>query len=343
MAQVIIPTWKDLKKVIESAQGELIICSPYYSEIGLTHVCECLKTTTHIQIITRISPSDWANRISDPEALLLFLQNASAKGHSATLFVNQRLHAKAYFAKKRKALIGSSNLSDGGFEHNIEMMVVLSGGKSASDVATLIENKIKPDAKQISIRQLKTWVTKNKKSVEEVRKATESMQAGKLRNAQRDLDRMLGFGRSKSKITQVKKSELKLFINWLKKNKDLAGSEILISRYENADGQNLQGHVKQCFFGTLRFLIEHHKLQYPLASELKSMRSDEIYQLTDVISSAWLKYIDRHATDSGDGYDYAILRGILPSSVGGTRFGGGGGISTLKRMFPLVAYYLQEK
>jgi len=72
------------------------------------------------------------------------------------------------------------------------------------------------------------------------------------------------------------------------------------------------------------------------------MRSDDVYKLPDEISSAWLKHINRHATDSGDGYDYAVLRGILPPSVGGTRIGGGGGISTLKRMFPLVACYLQE-
>ena len=341
MAQVMIPVWKDLEEVIRSAQGELIICSPFYSETGLNHVCVNLTTRVTIQIYTRISPSDWANRISDPEALLLFLQHASARGHSAALFINQRLHAKAYVANKTKALVGSSNLSDGGFEQNIEMMVMLNG-KSARDVASLIDSRIKPNAKKISVRQLRTWITQHKKSVEEVRKAAESMQAGKLRDAQRNLDKMLGFGRSKSKIKQVKKTDLKRFIDWLKKNKKLAGSEMLISRHENIDGQNLQGHVKQCFFGALRFLMENAALQNPLASALKNMRSDDVYQLTDEISVAWLKHLDKHATDSGDGYDYAILRGILPPSVGGTRIGGGGGISTLKRMFPLVARYLQE-
>lgn len=343
MAQVMIPAWKDLVEVIQSAQDELIICSPFYSETGLDHVRANLPTKLimTIQIFTRISPSDWANRISDPEALLLFLQDTSAIGHSTALFVNQRLHAKAYVANKKKALVGSSNLSDGGFEQNIEMMVMLNG-KSASDVASLIDNRIRPDAKKISIEQLSTWISQHKKSVEDVRKAAESMQAGKLRDAQRNLDKMLGFGKSKSKIKQVTTTDLKLFIEWLKQNRKLAGSEMLIARYENVDGQNLQGHVKQCFFGVLRFLIENTALKNPLASALKTMRNDSVYQLTDEISVAWLKHVDKHATDSGAGYDYAILRGILPPSVGGTRIGGGGGISTLKRMLPLVARYLQE-
>jgi len=343
MDQVMIPGWKDLEEVIKSAQDELTICTPFYSETGLDHVRANLPTKLimTIRVFTRISPSDWANRISDPEALLLFLQDTSAIGHSTALFVNQRLHAKAYVANKNKALVGSSNLSDGGFEQNIEMMIMLDG-KSASDVASLIDSKIRPEAKKVSAGQLRTWITQHKKSVEEVRKAAESMQAGKLRDAQRSLDRMLGFGRSRSRIKRVTTNDLKLFVKWLKKNKKLAGSEVLIARHENVDGQNLQGHVKQCFFAAFRFLIEHAALQHQLAMALQTMRSDSMYQFTDEISVAWLKHVDRHATDSGDGYDYAVLRGILPPSVGGTRIGGGGGISTLKRMLPLVARYLVE-
>jgi HKD family nuclease len=341
MVKVMIPVWKDLEAVIQSARGELIICTPFYSEIGLDHVLTNLTSKLTIQIYTRISPSDWANRISDPEALLFFLEDTSAKGHSTVLFVNQRLHAKAYVANKQKALVGSSNLSDGGFEQNIEMMVMLNG-KAASDVASLIDSRIKTKAKIISIRKLRNWIIQNKKTVEEVRKSAEGLQAGKLRDAQRNLDKMLGFGRGKSKIRPIMRSEINTFIQWLKRNKKLAGSKMIIARHENIGGQNLQGHVKQCFFGAIRFLVENPALQLPLSLSLKTMRSDDVYQLTDKVSVVWLRHIDRHATDSGDGYDYAILRGILPPSVGGTRLGGGGGISTLKRMLPLVALYLHE-
>ena len=341
MVEIMIPVWKDLEAVVQNAKGELIICSPFYSETGLDHVRDNLTGKVAIQIYTRISPSDWANRISDPEALLQFLLKTSSKGHSTVLLVNQRLHAKAYVANRNKALVGSSNLSDGGFEQNIEMMAMLDG-KAANDVASLIDRRIRPETKKVSIRQLRTWITRHKKTVEEVRKAAEGVQAGKLRDAQRSLDKMLGFGRGKSRIKPVKINDLIKFIRWLNRNNRLAGSQVLIARHKNTDGQNLQGHVKQCFFGALRFLMENAALQIPLSEDLKTLRKDDMYQLTDQISVAWLKHVDRHAIDIGDGYDYAVLRGILPPSVGGTRVGGGGGISTLKRMLPLVASYLQE-
>ncbi len=339
--EVKIPEWKDLEAVIQSAKRGLIICSPFYSETGLNHVRTSLTSKLDIQIYTRISPSDWANRISDPEALLKFLQETSSEGHSTALFVHQRLHAKAYVSNK-KALIGSSNLSDGGFEQNLEIMVILNA-KAANDVISLIESRIRPEARKVSIGELRNWIIRHKELVEVVRKETEGLQAGKLRNAQRSLDKMLRFGRSKSRIKPVKENDLRTFIRWLKKNKQLAGSQVIIARYENIDGQNLQGHVKQCFFGSLRFLMENPRLRSSLSMALNTLQKDEVYQLTEQISVAWLKHVDRHAIDAGDGYDYAILRGILPLSVGGTRTGGGGGISTLKRMLPLIARYLQER
>ena len=69
---------------------------------------------------------------------------------------------------------------------------------------------------------------------------------------------------------------------------------------------------------------------------------NEVYQPNSLIANAWLEHVDTHATDVGVRYNYSILRGILPPSLGGTRLGGGGGSSTLKRMFPLIARFLQE-
>ena len=342
MAQVIIPTWKDLETLVGSAHGKLVICSPYYSESGLNHVLSSLHGKLNIKMYTRISPSDWANRISNPEALLVFLQESSDKGHSIELFVNQKLHAKIYVANRNKALVGSSNLSDGGFEQNLEMMVKLEG-ELARDVASLVESQVKKGAKQLTINRLQTWIRNHRKTIEKVRQISENAQARKLREAQRSLDKMLGFGRGVSAVRPVKSSDQRSFVKWLETNRDLPGAEVLIARSANLDNQNLQGHVKQCFFAVLRFLMEHPELQDQLIGDLGHMNSDAVYQLTDDVSDSWLMHIDRHATDSGDCYDYAVLRGILPPSVGGTRHGGGGGISTLKRMLPLVALYLKRK
>ncbi len=81
-----------------------------------------------------------------------------------------------------------------------------------------------------------------------------------------------------------------------------------------------------------------------LVRDLDSMqRSADIYQPDDDLIADWIGHLNDHATDRGAGWDYAVLRGILPPRVGGTRLGGGGGISTLKRMLPLVARYLLHR
>ena len=70
---------------------------------------------------------------------------------------------------------------------------------------------------------------------------------------------------------------------------------------------------------------------------------NDIFKPDDELSAYWIRHLDEHATKQGAGWDYAVLRGILPPSLGGTRTGGGGGSSTLKRMLPLVARFLHHR
>jgi hypothetical protein len=78
---------------------------------------------------------------------------------------------------------------------------------------------------------------------------------------------------------------------------------------------------------------------------LATLRPDQIYQLDAAVGDAWVRHVDDHATDeSGDGaWSYAVLRGQMPASLGGTLQNGGGNISTVKRMLPLVAQYLVDR
>jgi len=81
----------------------------------------------------------------------------------------------------------------------------------------------------------------------------------------------------------------------------------------------------------------------PLTRDLSQLRPDDIYQVDAPVANIWVDHVDEHATEHGDGWSYAILRGIMPPALGGTRQGGGGGSSTLKRMLPLVAQFLSEE
>lgn len=138
--------------------------------------------------------------------------------------------------------------------------------------------------------------------------------------------------------------DLKQFIKWLEdyENK-LAGARIVLRRHENADGQNLTGHVKQSFYGTLLFLRENEHLINVLSSELDKLGTETIYDPQPAILDAWSDFLEANQNEKTDIYSFETLAGILPPALGGRRLHGGGGVSTLKRMLPLVARYLKEK
>ena len=152
----------------------------------------------------------------------------------------------------------------------------------------------------------------------------------------------LGFG-TPSPPPSSTVSDIGPFISWLDANSELPGAAVILSRHRNTERQNLTGHVKQCFFASLRFFQEHPRFVTDTSDGLENLAPDKVYQTTSPgLQTAWAAHLDAHALDSGDSYSYATLRGILPPSFGGTRQGGGGGISTLKRLLPLVARWMRE-
>ncbi len=341
MAEIIVPTWVDFQEVVSSANERLTICSPYYTEAGVEKVLDNLMAHTSLIVLTRLSPSDWVSRVSDPQALLALLDLLSEAGHQIDLHILQRLHAKAYLADSALALVGSSNLSEGGFERNLEIMVRLRGAE-AEVVSRLMEETYRTNARDLLIDQLRTWVEDHQGTVQDVRRGREGDDAEELEPAQRALDEMLKYGAEPQEIAEPDPSLMEQFVEWLRLHPDLAGARVMLSRHDNTDGQNLTGHFRQCFYAAFRFLQERPQLRTPLSSALDQIQMNEVYQPNSLIANAWLEHVDTHATDVGVRYNYSILRGILPPSLGGTRLGGGGGSSTLKRMFPLVARFLQE-
>jgi phosphatidylserine/phosphatidylglycerophosphate/cardiolipin synthase-like enzyme len=128
MPEVIAPTWADLLAVISDATDRLRVVTPFYSEEGITQVLDHLGPQTFVAVTTKLSPPDWASGVADPIALEDLLDLLPGR-HS--LGIVQRLHGKAYIADRSHALIGSSNLSIGGFNRNVELMVRFRGSEAA--------------------------------------------------------------------------------------------------------------------------------------------------------------------------------------------------------------------
>ncbi len=204
----------------------------------------------------------------------------------------------------------------------------------------MIEREASSSGVSIARASLRQWVAAHESRINDLRR--EEPDATRLADAQRSLDDLLGYGRAGAVAEEI--PDIEDYAAWLALDERLPGAEVVLDRLRNLSGQNLSGHVRQSYYAVVRFLFERPQHVEPLASELDSMaQRDDIYQPDDDLSRDWIRHLDEHATELGDGWDYAVLRGILPPNLGGTRSGGGGGSSTLKRMLPLVARFLRRR
>jgi HKD family nuclease len=340
MVKIIKPYWLDFEHLIKKAKYDLLVCTPFYSEEGINYLFDHIGDKVAIKFVTRLSPSDWLNGISDPKVLLIFFELMKSDHRNVDLIIHQRLHAKAYIADNSYALMGSSNLSGGGFELNFELMVE-GNANLAEDMSNLINTEIKEYGRTLTFESFKDWVERNEENILSLRSAHSNVPED-LSNAQKELDEKLGYGRSKVRSERYYHSEIDKFVDWLARNRDISGAELLLDRYQNKDGQNLTGHFRQSFYGSMNFLDENRKYIEILSREIIKIEKDKMFQFDLELQKRWQDHMDENSTQQTEQYSYPVLRGILPPSLGGTRLGGGGGSSTIKRMLPLVAKFMDE-
>lgn len=337
MIEVFAPEWDDLTSLVRGARNRLTVAFPFYTEEGVTRILDHLPDAVFISVKTKLSPSDWASGVADPEALHALLDLLPGRHDLAIV---QRLHAKAYVADREEALVGSSNLTEGGFGRNVELMVRMRG----EDASAALDAVLAATAagKELALTDLATWIEDARPRILDARRATADVSV-ELAPAQASLDRLLGYGATTRPLPELPGARFDNFVAWLRRHAELAGATTIIRRHDNPDGQNLQGHVRQSFFAVHQFLTEHPELVASLRMDLARLGPDDIYPVDPRVGNVWLDHLDEHATEYGDGWSYPILRGIMPPALGGTRQGGGGGSSTLKRMLPLVAQFLSDE
>lgn len=137
---------------------------------------------------------------------------------------------------------------------------------------------------------------------------------------------------------------LKQFAFWLTLNRSLPGAAVAREHFDNSTGQQRQGHFKQSFSASYRLLQEQPQLVKILSDAIDGLDSDAVFDLINHPSvDLWKQHLAKHSTAKGELYDYAILKGILPPSLGGIREAGGGGMGTLQRVLPLLARWIYEK
>jgi hypothetical protein len=338
----VIPKWDNLRSLVAATSDRLTLFTPFYSSNCLNVIQSSIPSEADLLFWTRLRLNDWAFGASDPDALAKLIASCERDSRPYTLYVNQRIHSKAYFADTRLALVGSANLTDGGFENNLEMMVWLSGSQASAALHCLSSAAL-PQAKPITLDELRAWIEKYRNVVKKIKKSYQDLQSRELEDVERESTGSLGFTETPA-LDLPSLQMMEQFVSWLHTHHVLAGAQLLLKHNSDRQVQRRQGHFKQCFCGVYCFLQARPEWQPILTKMLGNLPSDAIFEPTETLLVEWKRHLAKYATRQvGEAFSYLILCNVLPPSMGGTRQRGGGAIGTFKRMFPLVARFLFEK
>ena len=334
------PTWQKLDGLVASASERLLICAPFITQPGLDRVRDHVREGVQVTIVTGISIDAWVRGVCDPEAIIEFMRHFNID----EIGVSARLHAKAVIADDQRALVGSANLTRRAYTHNLEIQADLDVPE-VDQVAQLITSW-DASIRLLTIEELDRWVADHRDAVLEERRRLDEEEPGSLDDlsrAQEELDALAGGRGIEQRPFREPDSELLGdFMDWLDENQELAGAAKVLERHENRIGDHLTGHVKQSFFASYLFFQYDDQLISEASRVVDGLAPDAVPQLDDDLTEAWVEHVESNAGIRTDLFSFPVLRGILPPGLGGTRQGGGGGSSTLKRVLPLVARWLED-
>jgi hypothetical protein len=109
-----------LAELFNSASGEIVISTPYFSDAGndllVKNARDHFRINGTLIFLTNLSPKNILQSATDPKSLLKLTDKITR----TSLRHLPRLHAKAYVADSRVAIITSANLTAGGLYRNFE-------------------------------------------------------------------------------------------------------------------------------------------------------------------------------------------------------------------------------
>lgn len=108
----------------------VVICAPFITTRGMNQILRALgqKRQVHLELITKFDPVDLLLGYSDREVFEdLFERNRRFAKWDVKIWIVDQLHAKAIVLGSKIGVLGSSNITSGGFQTNEELGAVLQG------------------------------------------------------------------------------------------------------------------------------------------------------------------------------------------------------------------------
>ncbi len=324
-----------IKKAAEGAK-EGLICTPYYSERGLSLLDRFFDAAEKVDFWTRFSPLDWKAGVADMAALRKRVELVRSKGKAFSFMLSDDLHAKIYKFCDDKVIIGSANLTWPAMTNNIETICELRNDAASSilDILEVFERRLTPVEADVFVAYVDIAADAISKPSDGLEETNEEMNAA-IDLAEEELRKSLA--PHAPRTSPISDIEVGDFIDYCREEKSSISQDIL-ARWEGK--HNLQGHVKHSYYGALRFLSEFPQF----VNEIASTPRDSLYKFDNQAQlTTWRDFLRKHAKEIDEKRDFSFrtLRVYTPENLGGICSGGGGGSPTLKRVLPVVARMLQ--
>ena len=324
----------DIQELRRSCEGgtAILISAPYYSREGLNWIRP--SPGGQVEFWTRFNPRDWAAGVSDPPALLRYLEKVGEE--RVSLRVHRALHAKIYLVDSTWSWIGSPNLSRAAFTSNIELVVELDAEETES-LGKMVD-VLRGSLRKLPVSVLRDYIG----ACEDAIRRLDDSDSWKNDDFQTAVDMADEFLSPPSALDRT--ASLPLLTDFMRfvDTMDDKVPQTIQDHYHNLRGHNRQGHVKQSYYALIHFFSDATGSQH--IGGLLDVPLDEYPQFSSGFVDAWIRFLDDNARTRDDdlGYSFSTLRNVLPERIGGYLIGGGGGIGTFTRMVPLVARFLSK-
>ena len=221
----------------------ILISAPFYSQEGLTWVRP--NPGGHVEFWTRFNPRDWAAGVSDPPALLHYLENVGED--RVSLRVHRALHAKIYQVDTTWSWIGSPNLSRAAFTSNIELVAELDAEETES-LGNFV-NDLRVSLRDLTVPDLRAYIETCKDTI-----PLDDSDAWKNEDFQAAVELADEYLSPISALAPTVSipplGDFSDFIDGM--HGDVP--QTIRDHHHNLSQQNRQGHVKQSYYALVHFL-----------------------------------------------------------------------------------------